>query len=120
MTSRGQQTCTHRSRPRLWDWMVVCVPLLCLSVDFAVSPVERLFHLIHSEGTHCRTSRGTLVPEKNRCFKTKECLKPQRNLFLTLQRRCLVSIFLIKIKMIQNAIIIFKDSAEECHFQWDF
>lgn len=61
-SSRGQQAGTHRSRPRLWDRMVVCVPLLGLSVDLSVSPVERFLHLVHSEGTHGRASWGPFVP----------------------------------------------------------
>lgn len=63
-SSRGQQVGTHHSRPGLWDRMVVCVPLLSLSVDLTVSPIKRLFHLVHSEGTHCRAARSTFIPYK--------------------------------------------------------
>lgn len=61
-SSRGQQTDAHHSRPRLWDRMVVGVPLLSLSVDLTVSPIKRLFHLVHGKGAHCRASRSPFVP----------------------------------------------------------
>lgn len=61
-SSRGQQRDTHRSRSRFRDWMVVRVPLLRLPVHFSVSTVEGFFHLLHGEGTNCRTSWSSSVP----------------------------------------------------------
>lgn len=60
--NRGQCVGAYHSRPGLWDWVVVCVPLLSLSVDFAVSPIKCFFHLVHSEGAHCRAFRPAFVP----------------------------------------------------------
>lgn len=58
----AEQCCTHRPGPRLRHWVVVCVPLLRLSVDLSVAPTKGSFHLRHGEGAHRRAARRPFVP----------------------------------------------------------